>query len=180
MSESTFHFDFALDFPAMVVGETFNVLLKYDLKGYSEEDFRIRVSTNTFCIVDEFGICLQNHGTWDFMPTLREKLDLMVIGNFSSSIPLCFEIQNISTGEVYKTPEKLIWRKGHYANYPGNLNQRVLSSPPTLLLVKDAPVSSSSQENGTNLPHFVPFLLVALLIFGWIFLKMIKLHNEKP
>lgn len=129
----SYYFDFEANFPAVKVGDVFAVKFKYELKGYKASDFRVRMQSENFCVLDEFKICINGKDLWEEMPPLRQTLTLKAVKPFEKSTEAYFLVQNTKTGEIYKTPVKTLWEKGEYSSYVRNLNRKILLEAPTAI-----------------------------------------------
>ena len=58
-------------------------------------------------------------------PKLSKTINLKLAGVPAEKTELCFDIQHLKTGKMFKTPCKTIWNKNFFAYYFSLLNQRL-------------------------------------------------------
>lgn len=173
MDPNETYFYTKLNFPAIEIGEIFEVYLDYDLSGYSESDFRIAVIGQVFCLVDELNQCNDLEGKWDLATNLINPVRVKTTGFFKEKTALSFEIQNTRTGDVYRTPKKYLWQKGFYSSYISNLNINLMSDTAK----SDYSEPGSLNDHNRSLIFLPIYLLPIVLLLGFMVVKMIKSRN---
>ena len=91
--ESTY-FDFSVDSPFIQSGSEFEIYFNYKLEGFGERDFLISPVVNRGLVRSSFSV-------------LSSAPSLSILG--FGKVSLSFDIWNLKTGEIYKTPKRYIW-----------------------------------------------------------------------
>jgi hypothetical protein len=161
-------FDFKLDEYLISDTAPVNVEFFYDLKDISNEDFVVKPKISN-AIVKVFDA---KKSLWGLSAPLRKNMQIRVEGLNLDQTNLFFEIRNLRTSEVYKTPTKPVWGKAVYGGYVESINSSVLEfggvtsqTFPEEMLSSSVPVPypPSFLDNRKNL---IVVSLLAFVIFG--------------
>lgn len=161
-------FDFKLDEYLISDTAPVNVEFFYDLKDTSDEDFVVKPKISN-AIVKIFDA---KKSLWGLSAPLRKNMQILVEGLNLNQTNLFFEIRNLRTGEVYKTPTKSVWGKAIYNGYVESINSSVLefggvtsqTFPEGLAGVSSSALGPPSfLDNRKNL---IVVSLLAFVIFG--------------
>ncbi|MBU1133235.1 hypothetical protein KKG08_03105 [Patescibacteria group bacterium] len=106
------YFDFSVKEPFVESGSEFEVKFNYKFDGFEEKDFLVNP------VVDRGLVKYRNNGLSDVFP-----ISLIGFGNIS----LSFDVWNLKTGDIYKTPIKPIWSTLVYSRYLEKLNTNLRS-----------------------------------------------------
>lgn len=121
------YFDFYFDNNTLSGTNEVNVGIKYNLdSNISNERFKVRALSDKGSI--DFvleGSYVDSNDFWTAMPYLTKNLNLRIKGNFHSAY-VWFEILDLKTGKIYKTPKHLILSRAWYKRYINLLNQNIL------------------------------------------------------
>ena len=112
MSAEDVYFDFSIKKPFVESGSEFEVKFDYKFDGFEEKDFLVNP------VVDRGLVKYRNNGLSDVF-----LISLIGFGNIS----LSFDIWNLKTGDIYKTPIKPIWSTLVYSGYLEKLNTNLRS-----------------------------------------------------
>ena len=174
-------FDFSLGRYLIDEDREVEVNFYYDLENYDSEDFLIKPFVKNG-IVKIFN---PDNGKWSDcyslvsdLPFLQESMLIRIKGMRVKKSSLSFEIINVSSGDVYKTPEKEIWSKEVYSKYQENVN---LNLQNTELLKEESLVEGSDEpefvevEKGNFLEEIekipkIYILVLGIILFIWSFI----------
>ncbi|MFC1700448.1 hypothetical protein ACFLZ4_02290 [Patescibacteria group bacterium] len=106
------YFDFYPNHPFIESGSEFEVTFKHELEGFGEKDFLVS------SVVDR-GIVKQRGGEF----SINYPLSVTGFGK----IDLSFDIWNLKTGEIHKTPIRTVWSTLVYSKYIERLNSNLRS-----------------------------------------------------
>lgn len=101
------YFDFSIEKPFVESGSEFDVNFKYELEGFEDKDFLVNPVVNRGLVSYRYN-------------KLSSVYPISLIG--FGNISLSFDIWNLVTGEIYKTPAKSIWSTLVYSKYIEKLN----------------------------------------------------------
>jgi len=93
-------------------GSEFEVEFKYKFEGYEEKDFLVSPLVDRGLVSYKSGV-------------LSSTYPLSIIGFGKTN--LSFDVWNIKTGKVYKTPIRSVWGTSVYSNYIEKLNANLKS-----------------------------------------------------
>ena len=106
------YFDFSLEKPFIESGSEFEVMFRHKLEGFTEEDFLVSPVVNRGLV---------RFGSGKF--SVSYPVSVTGFGKIS----LSFDIWNLKTGEIYKTPVRSIWSTLVYSKYIEKLNNNLRS-----------------------------------------------------
>ncbi|MBD3365951.1 hypothetical protein GF360_01255 [candidate division WWE3 bacterium] len=124
-----YYFDFSPS--SYEINEDFEILLTitHQVKNTTSEDWRIKPESQGATIslynkASQRWVFAEN--PWEDMPPLTKKLRLKMVSH-KEKIPLKLLFKHLPTGEIYETPEKILWTKHAYGNYVAQINESAKS-----------------------------------------------------
>jgi hypothetical protein len=93
-----------------------------------EEDFIIIPSAEngTLEICDkEKNIWIRQNSLRSSFPRLSQEIPVRIISLGSLKTKICFEVQHLKTGAVFKSACKMYWNRSYFLGYIGAINDKI-------------------------------------------------------
>jgi hypothetical protein len=128
-----YYFDFSSDVTLISSEKEFNVNFLYTLDGPDEKDFQLfpflksgsgELGSVQIFDTEKDGWAGPSQLRSNF-PRLSKTALIIISGQTLQSAELCFDIQYIKTGKIYKTPCRKFWNREYFLDYFTRLNQRL-------------------------------------------------------
>lgn len=127
-AENTY-IDFEFPSKLLLTNYEYKINFHYLLSNAKEEDFIITpiLESGTAEIYDKTkNIWVKQNSLRSNFPKLSAEMLFRITSFGNAKTKICFELQHLKTGAIYKSPCKTYWNREYFARYINVINDRIL------------------------------------------------------
>ncbi|HOM77639.1 hypothetical protein KBG31_02910 [Patescibacteria group bacterium] len=124
-TQEEYFFDFSTNTHLIPQSGIIEIKILYKGKVINPDRYKIKPYSNgnSIQIMDaDKGEWVFTTNSWGKMPSIENTTKIRILGT-KEKANLYIKIKNTTTGEEFKTPEKILWSSDSYNNYAARINQ---------------------------------------------------------